>query len=237
MRSTLMVMVAALSTMIVVSSCSTDPNAEPRLEMQTEMNSSMVVAGERSGTVDGFRTIDSIRINRARILISRIKLHTAEDDTADNKGRDVKVGPAVIDFTKDKVSTVFATAIPVGRYEKIKLEMHKFSGSEADTYTADPIFGPFAFPERITLIVDGTVYANGLAVGDTFTWTDDQTKNLWIKFDPFVEITASSTTTVVLNFDPVVAFRSGGSLLDPKRSDKKDELRLRLWSALFMRRK
>ncbi len=246
MRSTLIGMVVGLTALISLTSCNgTDPSNESRLEMQTEMSASTITStGEKSGEVDGFRIIDSIRIHRTRILISRIKLHTVKetdddvnDDDGKNEGRDVKVGPAVIDFTSGKVSTVFSTPIPVGSYKKIKLEMHKFSSSEAVTYTGDNTFGPFAAPERITLIVDGTLYVNGVA--ENFTWTDDQTSNLWIKFDPFIQITESSTTGIVLNFNPVVAFRSGGKLLDPKKSDidNKNLLRAQIWSALFLRRK
>jgi len=238
MRQTLFGMVVVLTTLVCMTSCQngTDPSDEPRLEMQTEMTANTVTAtGGKQQVVTGGRLIDSIRIHRTRILISRIKLHTAEDLEDDNKGKDVKVGPAIIDFTRGKVSTLFSTPIPVGRYEKIKLEMHKFSSSDADRYRADGTFGPFVAPERVTLIVDGTLYVNGVA--EDFTWTDDQTSNLWIKFSPFIEVTSSSTTSVVLNFDPVVAFRSGGSLLDPKQSDIKDILRARLWSSLFLRRK
>lgn len=237
MRNTLIGVAIGLAALVSLTSCSsTDPNDEPRLIMQTEIATSTVTAsGEKSGTIKGFADIDSIRIHRTRVLVSRIKLHTAEDGEDNNKGKDVKIGPAVIDFTKDKVSTIFSTAIPVGRYEKIKLEMHKFSSSEASTYALDGTFGAFAVPERITLIVNGTMYVNGVA--EDFTWTDDQTSNLWIKFDPFIEVTASSTTSVVLNFDPAVAFRSGGKLLDPKKSDIKDLLRSQMWKALFLRRK
>ncbi|MDZ4745189.1 MAG: DUF4382 domain-containing protein [bacterium] len=238
MSSKLLALVVTLTALVFLSSCNgTDPNDEPRLVMETEVSSNTVtVAGEQSDpSVDGFRVIDSLRVNRTRILISRIKLHTAEDGEDDNKGKDVKVGPAVIDFTRNKVSTIFSTPIPVGRYEKIKLEMHKFNSNEALTYRSDATFGPFAEPERITLIVDGTLYVNG--VPEDFTWTDDQTSNLWIKFEPYIEVTASSTTNVVLNFDPVFAFRFGGKLLDPKDVNLKGQLRDRFWGALKLRRK
>lgn len=233
------IMVVTLAAIAGLSSCktSTDPNDEPRLEMQAEMTSSTVTAGDKSETIEGLRLIDSIKIQRARILISRIKLHTAEDGEDDNKGKDVKIGPALIDIQRGKISTVFASAIPVGKYEKIKLEMHKFSSSEAVTYASDPVFGPFAVPEKVTLIVDGSLWVNG--VEETFTWKDDETANRWIKFDPFVEVVSSSTTTVVLNFDPVTAFRvgGGGALLDPKDEGKRSILRGRLWGAFFLHRK
>jgi len=64
---------------------------------------------------------DSVRISRVRLLLSRIKLQTEGDDSGTG-GRDVKAGPAVITFERGNIVSVFATTVPVGRYNRIKLE-------------------------------------------------------------------------------------------------------------------
>jgi len=205
-------MVVAIA-LIAGCTSSSDPSPEPRLEMRTSMSSDMVKASSvKTGAVQGGLFADSIRVDSVRILISRIKLKRSDEDTT-NGGRDVKTGPALIVFARAGVRTAFNTPIPTGTYDKIKLEMHKFSGSEAEQYRNDPVFRDFA-TDRVTVIVDGTVYEGG--TGTAFRLENDDTENLWMKFDPSISITASTTTSVTLDFDAVQVFRAGGSLLHPR---------------------
>ena len=212
--------IATLGLMIalVVGSCSDNtstPSNEGTVAFSTGISGQTVTSGvmKADGVVQGAPTIDSIKVDSIRILISRIKLHRSEDDTS-NGGRDVKAGPAVISFTHDTTRVAFNAPLPVGLYRKMKLEKHKFSANEAANYASHPVFGDFAFPERITLIVNGTLYgSDGI---NEFEITSDKTENVWFKFEPDLEITASTTTSVEWNFDAVMVFRSGGRLRDPR---------------------
>lgn len=230
---------AIVAVALAIAGCSesTDPSSEPTMTMTARMTSTTAAPSAirpDSPRTEGGRLIDSVRVDKVRILLSRIKLHRTNDDTS-NGGKDVKIGPAVLTIDNDTVTTVFASAIPTGTYERMKLEKHKFSGSEAAQYAADPVFGPFAFPDRVTLIVDGTVYAEGET--RAFTLTDDRTENLWVGFDPALTVTESTSTTVDLEFSARLLFNVDGNILDPLDVSLRDVIRARLKNAFKLKKR
>lgn len=229
-----------LSSAIVLTSCSesTDPSGDGQVTMQTQFTSSTVTSSIAKGgdETQGFAEVDSIRVDSVRILLSRIKLHRDDEDTNENVGKNVKTGPALIVWSRGQVRTAFVAPVPNGKYNKVKLEMHKFSGSEAKTYENDPVFGDFATDkDRVTIIVNGTKWKNGDSA--SFALTSDRTENLWIKFDPYFEVTGSSNTNIVLDFDPVDVFRIGGRVLDPSDLSVRAALEAKLKLILRLRRK
>ena len=218
------VVIAVLAAALIGSACSNiDPSDTGTVAFKTSISGRSVTnsAYKEDGVVQS-NGIDSIHIDSVRVLIKRIKLYPSEDDTA-NGGDVVKAGPAVISFNNDTNTVVFKQELPVGLYRKLKLEIHRFSSSEADMYASHPVFGDFAFPYRITIIVNGTLY--GPDGTNAFTVTHDQTENIWMYFEPDLEITASTTTTVDWNFDAVMVFTKGGRCLDPRRLDDLDDIK------------
>jgi hypothetical protein len=231
---------AILLAGVVLTSCSesTDPSGDGQVVLQTQFTSSTVTSSIVKGgdETQGFPEIDSVRIDSVRILLSRIKLHRDDEDTNDNVGRNVKTGPALIVWARGGLRTAFAVPVPNGKYNKVKLEMHKFSGSEAKQYENDPVFRDFATDkDRVTLIVNGTKWQNGDST--SFTLTSDRTENLWMKVEPYFEVTSSSTSNIVLDFDPVEIFRVGGRVLDPADLVVKASLEAKLKNILRLRRK
>lgn len=215
-----------LATLALVS-CkqSTTPTPEGTLAMETSLPSSSVTGMTLKGDhVEGI-DCDSVRITRVRVLLSRIKLQRSEEDT-NATGHEVKAGPAVITFEKGKVSTFFATTVPVGKYDKMKLEIHRFTPGEVLTYRNDSVFADFATADRNTFIIEGTVWNGG--VGTAFTQTSDDVENVWVKAEPYFEVTESSTTTISFNFDAATWLKVGGKVKDPRDGGMKDDLKFKL---------
>jgi len=203
------VLVLALSA----CSSSTDP-VEPSLRIYTDVESPTVqssVSGPGS-EVQGFG-IDSLRVDSVRILFSRLILHKSNADTMP-KSRNTKAGPLVMTWSRTGVQRNIGADIEAGVYRKMKMEMHSFSGSEAQTYASDPAFKDFADPDRFTIIVDGTVFEGGS--GQPFRLTSKQKANLFVLFDPDLVIQEEGTAEMVLAFDAVAVFKASGSLFDPR---------------------
>lgn len=207
----------ALISVSLITACSDDttsPEGTGTVTMGAKVTNSTVTSAvmhNGGDAVQGGATIDSITVDRVRILLSRLKFKRASEDTT--KGRDVKTGPAVVTFEADTVVVVFKEAIPVGTYDRVKLEKHKFSSNEANQYKDHPVFGDFAFPDKLTLIIDGSVWIDGEE--KPFTFTDDATENMWIDFVPNLEVAEGQSTTVDIFFDGREAFLGDGTCLDP----------------------
>jgi hypothetical protein len=170
-----------------------------------------------------------------RALFSRIKLHGSTEDTSDIAGRVVKAGPVVLTWSNDTVTAAFAAPLPAGLYDRMKLELHKFTAAEAATWRNDTTFADFATAsDRVTLIIDGVTWKD--SVMTPFTLASDRTENLWVVLEPYFEITASSTTTVVLDFDAVELFRIGGRVINPNNTQVKTLLQTRLRTLLRLRK-
>lgn len=210
---------------LYLTSCSdsSSPEGTGTVEMGAQVtNSSVTYSGIKrdGGAVQGGSNVDSVTIDRVRILLSRLKFKRSDEDTSG--GRDVKTGPAVVVFEEGTIKTIFKEAIPVGTYDRVKLEKHKFSSSEANQYKDDPTFGDFAYPDRLTLIIDGSVWSNGEE--KPFTFTDDATENLWINFEPSLTVAEGETTTVDIYFDGKQVFLADDTILDPFVAKDRSEL-------------
>lgn len=159
--------------------------------------------------------INEIIVDSVRILISNIKMHNGEVDSAT-----IKAGPALFSANSDTQSYQFAYAeIPTGSFNKIKFEFHRFTPNELPTYQNDTIFGDFATPERYTVIIEGrTISAN-----DTipFTYNSDMTANLKFDFEPPIAVDENQPIVVDFVFHTEEVFMDKGELLDP--NDPKSE--------------
>lgn len=220
MTSHLKIVAVFIASALILASCAENTNVPSDntsyLQMKTAMTNQTITSNfAKSGdAVQNGSGIDSIRIDSVRILIKRIKLHRSADDTT-GEAEDVKIGPTVVHFSNDTTDTqtiVFTQEIPVGSYRKMKFEMHRFTPGEAADYAADPEFGPFAFPDRLTIIVDGTVYVD--STSRAFQFTQDWTENFWFEFDPYLEV-LPGTTSIEWTFDASKVFVAADRLLDP----------------------
>lgn len=226
-------------------SCSdaTSPEQQPQFTLQTVMDddAATLVVRDSKGKADEVQngSVDSIRIDSIQVLFSRIKLHWSDDavndddendDYDDSEGNDdvhdqrgtVKTGPMVLTWRRGTMTTAFSTPVPTGRFDKISFEIHKATGSERREWMQSPVLAPFVQPEPATVLLYGSIFQQGQA--ETFVIRSKRTKKLWMKFDPYMEITASTSTTIAMSFDAVRVFRVGGSLLDPRKNEEKSRI-------------
>jgi len=213
MRHTLLAALSVLGA-LMVSSCtsSTNPSAGPRVEVYSDMDASMLrqsTEARKVPTAEGITVVDSLKIDRVRILVRRLKLHGADNDSA---GKDIKTEPFILTFTAQQQLMTTAT-IPSGTYRWMKLEFHRLSNDEADHYTTNPAFADFIPPERYSVIIDGRVWTRGNATPDSFTYRSTVTANVALKLDPPVEVTPESILRLVMRFDPAAVFVANGNIL------------------------
>jgi hypothetical protein len=234
---TFVIVALCASIALVINACedSTAPTEQGTLLVRTAIPTMVISQAMPDGSVQEPGEVDSIRITRVRALFSRIKLHGSTEDTSDIAGRVVKAGPVVLTWSNDTVTAAFAAPLPAGLYDRMKLELHKFTAAEAATWRNDTTFADFATAsDRVTLIIDGVTWKD--SVMTPFTLASDRTENLWVVLEPYFEITASSTTTVVLDFDAVELFRIGGRVINPNNTQVKTLLQTRLRTLLRLRK-
>ena len=222
---------ALLTILSLVTSCSTtDPEDYGVVEMSSTIeNESVTQTVKGSGeAIEGGTSIDEVRIDRVRVLLSRLKFKRSSDDTS-NGGIDVKTGPAVALFEPGVATLIFEQAIPNGTYDRVKLEKHKFSSSEADDYVGHAVFGDFVEPDRVTLIIEGVTISGSETT--PFEVRDDATENLWIDFIPSLEVNSDTEAELDLVFDGLEVFKDGAVLLDPNQSGDLDKIRKNLKDA------
>lgn len=211
MQKTMLAILTLLAFGLVLPSCSsTDPDGSGTVKMNSTLDNAEVsrVADKSGDRVEG--NVQEVDIERVRILISRLKFKSVSEDTSG--GRDIKTGPAIVTFENDEVNVVFQEPVPNGTYDRVKLEKHKFSSSEAEQYAYDPTFGEFASPERLTIIIEG-IYNDGTE--QPFEIQDDATENLWIDFEENLIVDDDTDVTIELTFDAQQVFKQNGNVLNP----------------------
>jgi len=228
------IFIGALAIGMMSCKSSTSPTDEGSLSVESTVSTSTVNSMSMKGDRVEAATIDSVKIQRVRLLISRIKLQRSDEDTVDG-GRDVKAGPGVVTFENGKLNTAFSSTVPVGRYDRLKIEVRPFSPSEAKSYESDPIYEDFAAIGRPSFIVEGTVWSSG--VPESFTQTSDNVENLWVKVEPYFEVSKSTTTKLKFDFDAVTWLKVGGSVKDPRDGTIRDDLKKRLKNFFKLLRK
>lgn len=225
-----------LFTAIIIGlySCSdsTSPTNLPEVSITSELTSikTSTYYNDKSSDKPQANEVDSIKISSIRVLMEEIKLFGADDDTSGD-GRLRKTGPYV--YTVDSANTVrilMSGSVPVGKYDKIKLELHRFSSSEYLNYTNNTELKDFATSDRYSTIVKGYYYKSGIAT--PFTYNGTTNVNLEFKFIPLIDLTEGSKVTFSIQLDPSVLFKKAGNLLDPTDTKNKSEIENNIKSML-----
>lgn len=210
---------AAIIFTVFSCSESTTPSKNAQVTIVSELSNPIVkkILKDLDFDVITANQVDSIKISRVRILMSRLKLFLDKEDT--NQGREIKAGPFIYEVTNSGNIFVLADAsIPVGIYDKIKFEFHRFSSDEAAQFLNHPVFKDFATDDRYSVIIDGVIYKADTP--SNFTYRATTTANLLLKFSPSLNLTEDSKTTISLQIDPNEFFKKSGDIIDP--SDPKN---------------
>lgn len=216
-RSILISILILSITFMVGCSDSTKPN-EGTVNVVSEMSNSLVSIFPdeiRPYNLIQANEVDSIKVISVRILLSEMKLHPSKTDTT--SGKILKTAPFLFQIDNSgKVIQLTSTSIPVGNYEKIKFEFHRFSSSEINQYQNDGVFKDFATADRYTVIILGKYYKNN--VSTDFTYYSKITANLSFNFDPAIEVSSGAISTISLQIDPILFFKKSGNVLNPSDS-------------------
>lgn len=215
---------ALIALLAITVGCSEDnvSSNSPQLQIQTEIDGvSLTGSAMKDIAVQAGENVDSVHITKVRVLLSQIKLQTTKDDSV-NGGRTVKAGPAVLTFDSSGTKTFMQTDIPEGSYRRMKLEFHKFSGSEADQHKNTPEFADFITPDRVTAIVDGFKYKDG--VRTAFSFRSDKTANVTMWFFPPFDTKNGATSRVVIRVQPSGFLKKAAKILDPADNVNKSDI-------------
>ncbi len=214
----------------VLVGCSEDTSsAGSSVEVRTQLGTATVrSAALLERAPQGRSGVDSLRIDSVRVLIRRLKLHAAGEDTSAG-GRDIKVGPAVALFG-EQPQLLSAADIPAGTYRWLKLEFHRFSDSEASRYATDTLFQDFAAPDRPSVIIAGVVFVGDSAV--PFVYRSQLTANVSLALDPPASVGTAELVRLLVRFEPLQAFLEGNTVLDPRDPRFRSTIETKLRSAL-----
>ncbi len=166
--------------------------------------------------------VDSVKINKVRILLSRIKLHL-KNNSNENDDKAFQTGPFV--FVGDSTGSYFNLAngqIDAGTYDKIKFEIHRFEPNELSQYKNNQTFKDFATDKRYTTIFEGIAYKNGEAF--PFTYNGTVTANLSLNFETPVVLLEIITSNIYLQINPLSLLKSGDSILDPRDEGNSNQI-------------
>jgi hypothetical protein len=181
-------------------------------------------------------TCDSVVIQRVRFLISELKMHRDDKDSASFR-RKIKAGVFVLEFTPGDIRVLANNDILTGSYEKLKFEIHRLDSKADSLIINTPEFADFLKGgEHYTCIINGLVYNNGN--GTLFEFLSNRNENITMHFSPPIEISQTVPTSLFFTFDPSACFiKAGGRTLDPRYSENQKEIEKLILEALKVLRK
>ena len=214
------IMVAVLA----LSSCqsSTAPSAG-QISMTSKYTTSAVVSnmpklgGQVVGTV-----VDSIRVTRARMVLSRIKFETDHDSA------EFKTAPYVFEPNLGGVmQDVSVRGVPFGTYDKVKFKIHHIDSSEVSglPLSEQAQFADFLEGERHSIIIDGIMYMPGVSP-QVFTFKSQvDAEQEYVLLPPLVVNESKPAVNVSLVVSSFGWFKdSGGVLLDPTNPSNESKI-------------
>lgn len=217
--------IAIIAFSIIISSCSetTSPEKTASVNIVGEMPVSLVSLVDRTNGSSSIQAneVDSIKVLQIKVLMTELKLFKSSEDTS--AGKMMKAGPFVYSVDGSGNAVVLASGdVPAGSYDKIKLEFHRFSTSEASQYANDAVFQDFATSDRNSVIISGISYKNN--VPTTFTFKSSTTVNVLFKFTPAFDLSEGSTNTFSIQFNPKLFFVKGTTILDPNNTKNQNDI-------------
>ncbi len=206
-----------LVSIIACQDDTTSPDGMAQVQVVSSMNNRSVYSSNVSGFLE--HGVDSLVVTNFRVLISSIKLHGYNDN--DDKHESFKTGPYVL--KADSTGSFYylsENTVPVGDYDKIKFEIHKFPESERVMYVGDTLFGEFATDDKYTFLIDGFYYEDGEKF--SFEFKSKKTENISLKFDPMLELNDDVVNHIDLDIIPELLFVKDGVIIKPTEDNWKD---------------
>ncbi len=198
--------------------CSEELSQQPTLELFAHLERSTVTprALRAPESPVALPTVDSLRIERVRVLISRILLQPTGSDTT--LARSLRLAPALALFLPTP-QLLLLEAPPPGSYRWLKFELHRFTESERREYSGNPTLADFLADDRPSIIIEGTLYRRDSAAA--FTYRSTVTANVVLALEPPLQLSRDTLQRLLLRFDPAIAFVQNGRILDPRASEQR----------------
>lgn len=219
-------LIVAVYCSVVIFGCTDNNNntgaTEKSVSWGAEMSSSSVSASVMDKNTTALQAVTLLQIQRVRLLVKELKVKPSKDNSGASD-KQIKLSPFVIEWLPNQ-TTVFATALlPIGEYDQAKFQIHRFNPPEVAQYQNDAIFRDFVVPDRASAIIEGVLTENGRT--EAFTYRSDVTTNLNLNFDNVITVAPSGTTlTIILQFNPLVVFKKGAVLFDPRDTKNRNDI-------------
>ncbi len=228
-----------LLLLLVAGACSdtTDLNGgEAQITLRAELLGNVVNAARKHSSVDQIARpddVDSLHIHRMRLLLGDFVLHRSTID-ARRSDRGLADGPIAVDLTLVGQSTELLQAqVPEGEYDNLMLAARRLAVDDAARYAGDADLEAFASNERLSIVIDGTVFDEG--TWQEFSYRAAVERELVLEFDSPRSLAADDRLELVLQVDPLAFFRKGVSIFDPRLSRNRAEDEESLQRAISLR--
>lgn len=211
----------ALAGAVALAGCSDSDTGDVRLQLATRpltMAGGAPAAAATAGELTVTLGSDEIVLDGVQLVLRQIRLDGAATADCPEEG-DVGVecgqlqrGPAIFDLPLDLLADpVFTTAVPVGSYRGVKIQIHKLSNAneDADLVAEHPEFAGIS------------IRATGTYNGTPFTFASDLTEVQHLNFENVVEVEAGGVLGLTLHADVSGWFANGGGtgLIDPAQAN------------------
>jgi hypothetical protein len=204
------------SLLALLFSCenSNDPEGTGNVTIVSSMKIDNITYKHKSNDVVLNESIDSIVVDEINVLISRIIFHEI-DLPDDDEEYSFKNGPYKVHANlTNEYYEVVAASLPPEEFDRIKLEMHRFTPPESDTWRNDSEFGMFATDDRYSVIIKGRIYENDSY--EEFTFNGQVTSNITLDLPYEIDLEDDEDVVIDIEFDPDMLFYDKGQLMDPR---------------------
>ena len=227
MRITALFSVLAL---VLFASCASDTSTtSDNVAIQGEVTSWSVSSTQPKGAIQD-TSIIGLDITSLEFTIKDI---TLQEKT---KSEDIKVRETAAVLTVDPTGAHLTTSghVPAGTYNKINVNIHRLNDAERATLINDPAFADFLDNNRYSVIIKGNVHVGGQTYPFTYGGKLDED----IKLD-MADVTVSDNglTTIAIQFDPVIIFKSSTFILDPRDSNNNAAIQANIKISLKAKKK
>ncbi len=160
--------------------------------------------------------VDSIRLTRVRVVLSKIELEAFNDSA------EFRSAPMILELNlTGALQTLGVTGVPFGTYNEVEFKIHRVDSTDL---AALPNAQDFLQPSRASIIAEGLVYSNGAA--QNFSYRSGL--NVEQEYDltpPLVVSADNPTANLTINVDATMWFKnSAGVLLDPTDPNNQNQI-------------
>jgi hypothetical protein len=161
---------------------------------------------------------DEIVLDQVQVVLRKIRLDGTPaascpaDSEGDSRCAEIRLGPVLFDLPLgENAQATLIARVPVGRYDRLKFQIHKPSDANAD---ADLVA---AHPE----MADISIRATGTYNGSLFTFASDLTEVEDLALSPAVEVSEDGELPLTLHVDVSGWFVNEGEtgLVDPSAAN------------------